>query len=171
MPDVRRRCRDRRDRQDPSHHLMPAPSFVRQFLLFLLLLLAGMVGGIALADHFAPGSRLAGFIGLLSFSLPLLIGMLFWLGITILVAAWRVARHGFSFSPSQPVPPVQIPPGAGVFVPTSAALLSLAGLFIGLLGSAHGLSLTIGVYFIAGVLHGLICSTLGRRGFLPFPHG
>ncbi len=148
----------------------PCPSPIRQLLLFLGLLFASIVGGALLSDYFAPGSHLARLLGLLSLVVPLLVGMLLWLGVTILVAVWRILRRGLRTSSSASPRPCEIPPGSSIFLPTSVLIVGMTGLLVGALGSTRPFLVTFAAYVLVGLAHGLTCWALARHGYLPFPH-
>ena len=148
----------------------PCPSPARQFLLFLGLLFGSMVGGTFLSDYFAPGSHVARLLGLLSLAVPLLVGMVLWLGITILVSVWRILRRGLRTSSSAPTLTCEIPPGSSIFLPTSVLIVGTTGLLVGALGSTRPFLVTFAVYALVGLAYGLTCWGLARHGYLPFPH-
>lgn len=138
-----------------------------QVLVLTLLFLGGGSFGVWLSGRLAPESILAQFVGLFSFSLPFAIGLQSWLGAAIVVEVIRlIARRGRRLPPEQRS---ATPPGSFVFVPTCTALITCAGLLIGVFGSSLGVIATTGLYFLLGLAYGVACWLCARAGYLPIP--
>jgi hypothetical protein len=126
--------------------------------------LGGGAFGTWLPAVLAPESWVATFAGMFAFPLAFIAGMQFWLGLALVLAVWRRLRHG----PRQPGPH-EVPSGSIAFVPTSAALLTAAGIVVALCGSRIGALATVGLYAVLGLAYGTLCWQLARLGYLPFP--
>ena len=145
----------------------PPPSVALQVVALAVLFLGGGVAGDWLATRLAPDSFVARFFGLFALPLAFASGLQSWVGFAIAIALWRTITRG----PATPEErrAQRVPSGSIVFVPIAVGFGGAAGLMIGLLGSAVGLLLTLGVYLLLGLGYGTACWLCARAGYLPFP--
>lgn len=153
------------DKRTSDESAVATPSVWLQVLVLTVLFLGGGLAGASLSNLLAPESILAQFVGLFTFAFPFILGMHYWLGLAIVIALWRLARHGRAGMAKMRV---KAPPGSIVFVPTCTVLVGVAGLLIGMLGSSLGIVATVGLYLLAGLAYGTACWLAARSGYLPF---
>jgi hypothetical protein len=138
-----------------------------QIVVMAILFLGGGVAGLGIARSVAPGSFVAEFFGTFALPLSFGIGMQHWLGLALVIEAWRTIRRGGRRAVD--AAEVRIPPGSIAFVPVSVVLVGGAGLPIALFGTSIGALATIALYLALGLFYGITCWLYARNGYLPFP--
>jgi len=137
--------------------------------VFMGLFLGGGAVGAGLMGLLAPGSWLAGTVGLFALPVAFAVGLQAWQGLALLSLFPRLlARHRSDGSS----PPSRSPDGLGglrgsfVFLPLSSGAGALAGTIAGLASSANPWWLVAVTFWLAGTAHGLLAWQLARRGVL-----
>lgn len=136
---------------------------------FMGLFLGGGAAGAGLAELLAPGSRLAGAVGLFALPVAFAAGLQAWQGLALLGLIPRLLGR-LRTNGSRPAarPPEGLPglPGSFVFLPLSSGAGALAGMIAGLASSTYPWWLVASTFWLVGTAHGLLGWQLARRGVL-----
>jgi hypothetical protein len=136
------------------------------------LFLGGGIVGAEMAHRLAPGSMFASFLSLMTLPLAFAAGMYKWLGFSVVAAVleWfdRLAHVAFFRNAPRPAGNEAVPPGTIAFIPAALAATGGCGVIVGMVSSSSFIS-TIGIYLVIGLIYGVLCWSLARKGFIPFP--
>ena len=136
------------------------------------LFLGGGIVGAELAHRLAPGSMFASFLSLMTLPLAFAAGMYKWLGFAVVSAVleWfdRLARAAFFTNAPRQTGSEAVPPGTIAFIPAALAATGGCGVIVGMVGSTSFFD-AIGIYLVVGLIYGVLCWSLARKGFIPFP--
>jgi hypothetical protein len=136
---------------------------------FAGLFLGGAAIGGALAEAFAPGSRIAAVAGFFALPLAFAAGMQAWYGLALLSLIPRLLGRVRGLQ-SRPAPSGQAPgpsiPGSFIFLPLGSVAGAAAGTVVGLASSTAPAWLVALVYWLVGTGHGALAWRLARGGVL-----